>query len=143
MESYDLWKLTPPEPESHPCKICQFDVYNPYEELCEDCQNEEEKEMKSPVEMIKEEFCSRYGLDPKQLKISLTIWDVESVKLANQIKNEYDVPGESRDFLKSYEGYNLTDHEENPEKYITGLDFRGHTYMNVLIYTKNGVIKDE
>lgn len=93
MEKYDIWKLTPPEVLSHPCKICHFDVYN-NDELCEDCQKEEEKEMKNPIEMIKEEFCSRYGLDPKQIQVEIKLHDIPKVE----------AEGIAKDYGNKYEG---------------------------------------
>ena len=152
MESYDIWKLSPPEIASHPCMICGFDVYN-NEELCEDCledQNKEESkgEMNmNAVEMLKSELCSRYGLNPEQIRVSVDIDEVESVELADQIKNDYEVEGKAYEFLRSYNGYNQHLEDIKTHYYIVAADHGPHArkenILNIYINCKNGVLKDE
>lgn len=97
----------------------------------------------SAVELLKEEFCSRYGLDPSQLTIELTINDVESVELADQIKNENEMEGAYK-FLDSYKGYNIGYDDNTNKNYLTCLDYpRGSDNLGITIRTKKGVLKDE
>jgi hypothetical protein len=96
----------------------------------------------SAVEQIKAEFCSRYGLDPSQLTIELTMNDVESVELADQIKNENEVEGAYK-FLNSYKGYNMV-HGDELQHYLTSLDYRsGSDSLGITIRTKKGVLKHD
>jgi hypothetical protein len=146
----DRWLTTMPEPASHPCNICGFDVYN-NEELCVDCledQNKEEskKEMNmNAVEMLKAELCSRYGINPEQIAVSVTIDDVESVELADQIKHDYEVPGKVLDFLRSYKGYNQLIPEINSHHYLVcadhGTNAQKDNIINLQVRTKQGVLK--
>jgi hypothetical protein len=148
----DRWLTTPPEPMSHPCTICGFDVYD-NEELCVDCledqqQEESKEEMNmSAVEMIKNELCSRYGINPEQITVSVSIDDVESVELADQIKKDYTVEGKVLDFMRSCKGYNQHIQDINFHSYLVAADHGTHAkkenIINLDVRTKNGVLKHE
>lgn len=47
--------------------------------------------MKSPVELLKEELCTRYGLAPEQISLDVRVKDVP-VDLAFQICKDYEEP---------------------------------------------------
>lgn len=145
----DRWLTTPPEPKSHACLICGFDVYT-NEELCEDCLEDENKEESkeememSAVELIKSELCSRYGINPEQIEVGVTVWDLESAENVDQIIEDYSIKGKTYDFLK---GHNIDKDDENEMQYVRNADHgtytRNENLLNVRAYTKRGVIKSE
>jgi hypothetical protein len=54
--------------------------------------------MKSPIEMLKEELCSRYGLKEDQFSLDIRLTDVPA-ELAEQIGLDYGNKYDHRDFL--------------------------------------------
>jgi hypothetical protein len=111
-------------------------------------ENGEEMEMiTNPVELIKAELCSRYGINPEQIVVSVEIDNVESVELADQIKNDYAIEEKALTFLNSYKGYNLKMPEINVQHYRTSADHGSHArkenILNLSISCRNGVLKNE
>lgn len=96
--------------------------------------------MRNPIEMIKEEFCSRYGLQPEDIDVSVTLWNVPSVELADQIIEESEL-----ERLHTSKGRNL-DEDTDRARYVKSTTFDTSKDPYNLIhglsaYTKDGVIK--
>jgi hypothetical protein len=100
--------------------------------------------MKNPIEMIKEELCERYGLDPEQIRVEVTIWDVETSEQVDEIVKDYSIEGKTYDFLP---GRNIDQEDINEMQYVRQADHGTfadkENLMNVRAYTKRGVIKHE
>jgi two-component SAPR family response regulator len=125
-----------------------FDLMKEFSEL--NPNQEEEMTMnttKSPVEMIKNELCSRYGINPEQIVINVQVDELESVELADQIRKDYAVEGKVLTFLRGYEGYNQHINDINHHSYVAcadhGSNARKENILNVDIRTKNGVLKHD
>lgn len=43
----------------------------------------------NPVAQIREEFASRYGLQPEDVRVSVTLWNVETPEKARKIALDY------------------------------------------------------
>jgi hypothetical protein len=98
--------------------------------------------MKNPIELIKEELCSRYGVAPEQIQVNVTVWDLETSEQVDEIVENYSIEGKTYDFLP---GHNLDKEDPEEMQYSRSADHgtytRSENIMNVRAYTKRGVIK--
>jgi ribosomal protein L40E len=99
---------------------------------------EEEIGMKSPIELMKEELCSRYGIEPEQIQINVNVWDLETKEAVDKITNDYFIAGVSHDFIKP--------HVLDDGRYVSSVTHRSNAkykYMEISAFTKKGLITNE
>lgn len=90
------------------CRQCGQDQNSLNDGKCHYCNTktliykyEEEIELKSPIDLLKEELCSRYGIQPEQVKIEVTVFTPD-LSLGTQILKDYDRnPHENKLYLES------------------------------------------
>jgi hypothetical protein len=82
----------------------------------------EENTMKSPIEMLKEEFCSRYGLNANQFALDIRLTDVPEelakeigLDYGNRYNHESFLPGKTVSLVHNKE-FNMYIHHKEEEK---------------------------
>jgi hypothetical protein len=88
---------------------------------------------KNPIELIREEFCSRFGVDASQIKIEVRIDNLDSVEQADEIVSHYHI-----DKLPFVHEWNSKEHDV----YWASVD-NYHARFQVDAVTKKGVAKDD
>lgn len=94
----------------------------------------------SAVSEIKEEFCSRYGLKPEDVQISVTLWNLPTVEAVDQVIEDYSINEEI--VIHKGKGNYIPGTEEYAKSVTFSRSNDPHNLLSgITAYSKEGVLK--